>query len=168
MRGIGAALAGPSGLRKSLCAACAGVACVFAAPAQAACSVEATPIAFGAYNGVTKAEVRTIATVTVRCTDLIVLTNYTISLSPGQSGTATNRYISSGADRLDYQVFADAARTQILGDGSPGTVSRSGSVAAIIGLGSSSSSIQIYPSIRGGQSPSPGVYTDTLTVTVSY
>lgn len=168
MRAIIFTLARPAGMVKSLAAVCAGAASLCAAPAHGACSVEATPIAFGVYNGVIKAEVQTIATVTVRCTDLIVLTNYTVSLSPGQSGTATDRYLSNGANRLGYQVFADAARTQIFGDGAPGTVLRAGSVAAIIGIGSSSSAIQIFPSIRGGQSPSPGVYTDTLTITVSY
>lgn len=168
MRWIRTILAKSLARRKLVAAVCTGIMVLYSGPAFAACSIIASPIAFGVYNGVTKAEVQTIATITVRCTDLITAVDYAVSLSPGQSGTATSRYLSNGTNRLNYQVFADAARTQVLGDGSAGTVSATGSVLAIIGIGTTSNTTQIYPNIRAGQSPVPGTYNDTLTVTVAY
>jgi spore coat protein U-like protein len=137
-------------------------------PAHAACSVTATPIAFGNYDGVTKGEVQTVTSVTVRCNDLLLNVNFTLSISPGQSGNAMSRYLASGPYRLTYQVYTDAARTRIAGDGSAGTVSPAGSVAALAGIGTTSSSVQFYPVITAGQSPVPGTYNDTLTVIVAY
>jgi spore coat protein U-like protein len=137
-------------------------------PAYAACSVTATPIAFGNYNGVTKGEVQSVTSVTVRCNDLLLNANFTLTVSPGQSGNAMSRYLASGPYRLTYQVYTDAARTQVAGDGLAGTVSPAGSVAALAGIGTTSSSVQLYPVIAAGQSPVPGTYTDTLTILVTY
>ena len=137
-------------------------------PAYAACSVTATPIVFGSYNGIAKSEIQNVANVTVRCNDLLVDASFTISVSPGQSGNAMSRYLASGPSRLIYQVYTDAARTRVAGDGSAGTVSPAGSVLALAGIGTTSSSVQLYPVVAAGQSPAPGTYTDTLTVLVSY
>jgi len=137
-------------------------------PAYGACSVTATPIAFGTYNSLTKAEVQTPASVTVRCNDLLLNADFTVSLSAGQSGSAAARYLVNGSYRLSYQVYTNAARTTVAGDGSAGTVSPTGSVAALVGIGTTSSTIQLYPVIISGQSPVPGTYTDSLTILVSY
>lgn len=146
----------------------ASVAILSSAPASGACSVTAAPIAFGAYNGVTKAEVQTTTSVTVQCNDLLLNTSFTVGVSPGQSGNATARYLVNGPYKLTYQVYADSARTRIAGDGSAGTISPTGSVAAIAGIGTTSSSVLLYPVIMSGQSPAPGAYTDSLTVLISY
>ncbi len=136
---------------------------LLAAPARSAltCAVSADTVSFGTYNGVVKTQVTTMSTITQACTGSGSAT-YTITLSPGRSGTATARYMASGSSHLSYQIYKDAARTQIFGDGTGGTYTFSNTT------GAESRSGTLYSVIPAGQSPAPGSYSDTLTVQVTY
>ncbi len=150
----------------ALAAALVGATFLAAGPSHAAsCNVTANPIAFGAYNAVTKTQVTTTTSISASCSGLEQV-NYTISLSPGQSGVATARYLTSGPNRLAYQVYLDAARTQIFGDGSGGTRTISGS--AFVFFTTNLGSATLYPVIPAGQNPAPGSYGDTLTVQMTF
>lgn len=46
---------------------------------------------------------------------------YVVTLSTGISGTYAARTMVSGPNTLTYNMYVDTARTQIWGDGSPGT-----------------------------------------------
>lgn len=153
-------------ISRTLGAVAFGAAALCSAPALAVtCSVTANPIAFGNYNGVTKAQITTTSTFTVTCTGPGSF-SYVISLSPGRSGTATARYLASGTNRLNYQVYKDAGYSQVFGNGAGGTYTFTGS--ATLGSGSASGSATLYSIIPAGQGPTPGSYSDTLTLQVSY
>jgi spore coat protein U-like protein len=67
--------------------------------------------------------------------------------------------MSNGVNTLSYNLYADAAYSEIWGDGSGGTVSVSGNA---------SSRFTVYGMIPDQAPPAPGVYTDNLVITISY
>lgn len=81
----------------------------------------------------------------------------------------------AGADRVTYQVFRDAARTQTWGDGTGGTFTITGSLTVPRNSSRTSAAINYYGRITpGGQDvsaaspgPPPTTYAQTITVTVS-
>jgi len=136
----------------------------FAVTAQFApsCSVAAGALAFGA-------SIPTPVTTPVLSTTVIsavcsTTVPYTVALGAGTGPTATPavRQMTSGANVLNYSIFEDAARTQVWGDGTGGTV-----VSAQTGTGAPQS-ITAYGSIAAGQTPAIGTYTDTITVAVVF
>lgn len=134
--------------------------------AQAACSVSATGVAFGIYDTTAASPNEATGTISVNCTLLSGLGGYTISLSMGSSGSYAARTMTSGGSTLSYNLYTDAARTQIWGNGSGGsaTVGSFALVALLGGLGTH----QVYGRIPARLAANPGSYTDTIIVTVTY
>ena len=143
--------------RASLFAAAALLASL---PAAAdACSVSTAGIAFGAYNPRSATARDSAGTINVDCprnADVV------ISVSAGRSGTFTQRRMTNGASNLNYNLFTNAARSIVLGDGSAGTGTFS--IAKLRGAASRT----FYGRIPGSQNVSAGAYGETLVVTVSY
>jgi spore coat protein U-like protein len=86
-----------------------------------------------------------------------------VSLNGGTTGgTPTNRKMSKGAERVTYGLYKDNARTQPWGDaGTPGsTVAGTGTGAA--------QPLTVYGRVPPQTTPSAGVYTDTVVVTITY
>lgn len=135
----------------------------------ATCTVAAAPVEFGNYNGVTRSVVNATVGITVSCVDLLfVLVSYRISVSAGQSGDPSFRYMSSGPNRLRYQMFVDPARTTIAGDGTAGTSTIPGNARTLSGLFSASKTETIYASILADQPAVPGYYSDAVTLQITY
>jgi spore coat protein U-like protein len=130
-----------------------------APPAVTTCSVESPDVAFGTYDVLHHAENRTDARIRVRCPKH---TSYQVSLNAGQNsgGTYFPRYLQSGSWNLGYNLFANAARTQVWGDGSAGTT-----VMTETGTGNFQQ-ITVYGSIPALQSVRSGTYSDVVTLTV--
>lgn len=129
-----------------------------------ACSVSATTLNFGSSIDPTSASLPLDATstMTVMCT---ATTPYAIALNAGvNAGGASNftsRAIKNGSATLGYQLYADALRSTVWGDGT------ASSTLPGVGIGSNQT-VTIYgrlPSLTGAQ---PGTYVDTVTVTISY
>lgn len=81
----------------------------------------------------------------------------TISVSGGNSGNPSGRYMtSSAADQLNYQIYKSPGRQDPWVD--PMNTSISGDPGIV----------DIYGVIPAGQTVAPGVYEDTLTVTVNF
>ena len=122
------------------------------ATVQATCTVSATAMAFGIY---TAAVAPSTSTVSVTCTNT---TPYTVSLDAGTAtgATVTNRSMESGAVLLGYGLFSDSAHSVNFAT----TTSLTGNGA--------SQPITIYGQIPAGEYVTPGSYTDTITVTVTY
>ena len=126
-------------------------------PAQAACTVATTPVAFGAYHAGALPTDST-GTVTVACGGL---TSFTVSISPGGgSANAFDRALSSGASRLSYNLYTDVTRLLVWGDGTGGTT-------RIIRL-ASNATLSVYARIPGLQQVAAGTYADSLIVTVDF
>ncbi len=107
--------------------------------------------------------VDTSATMTVRCTQT---TPWTVSLDAGLNAGgptvfAARRMVNAG-HTLAYQLYTDAARTTIWGNGSGGTATTSGT-----GTGGTQS-LTVYGRLPALSGAVPGTYADTVTVTVTY
>ena len=157
---------GRRGRRMATAAAAAALSASAAGSAGAvSCTISGATLAFGSYNAISKAEVDTSTPITLTCTGPGTV-NFTVSLSPGQSGSETARALASGANRLSYQVYQDSGHTTVFGDGAGGTSTFSYSWT--VPSGSSSLSGSAYGVIPSGQNPKPGAYADTLTLLVTY
>ncbi|PNQ03130.1 spore coat U domain-containing protein [Sphingobium sp. SA916] len=144
-------------------------------PAQAACNglagcsctVTATGISFGNYNPLSPTATDATGTINVHCDLLVALAgSYTIDISAGSSGSFAPRTLRRGATALNYNLYTNAARTQIWGNGTGGSVNVTRTVLALLVF---NDSVTVYGRIPAGQNVAAGAgYLDTLTVTVTY
>lgn len=133
-----------------------------AVDAAQACTVSVPNISFGSYDTVNATSVVQNVTLTCPQGSFKGVVSYSIG-----SGSYASRTLFSGAtgDSLQYNLYGDAAHTQVLGDGSSGTMFQSFKT-----LGNSpSTSLPIYAQLPAGQNVAPGIYTSaSITVTVTY
>jgi len=140
-------------MKRSL--ACALV--LAASQAQALCTVTALPVVFGAYNPLSSQNVDGAGSVSIAC---VPASAYAVSLNTGL-GTYSARRMASGSYSINYNLYVDAARSVVWGDGSGSTSTVTGS--------SASATYPVYGRIPGSQSAAGvGAYADTITVTVSF
>lgn len=136
----------------------------------ASCTASATGIAFGTYVPSSTSPTNATGTVTISCSSVMGGggVSYTIALNAGlnSGGSFSNRRMSSGSSYLSYQLYTDATYSQVWGNGTGGTSTVSGTCSG--SMGSCSSSKTVYGRIPALQAPSPGAYTDIITVTVTY
>jgi spore coat protein U-like protein len=126
------------------------------------CTVLATPLAFGNYNSLSGGMVDAVSLVTPICT---IGTAYSVSLDAGQGSGATpavRRLNGNDGATLNYSIYTDASRHTVWGDNSGGTAWKTGS-----GSGSPQS-IMMYGRIPASQPTVAGVYSDIVTVTLTY
>lgn len=124
------------------------------------CSIISAPnINFGNV-GVLTANLDITSTLTVSCTPGTI---YALALDAGSAAgsTVTNRLMAQGANTLQYQLYSDASRTQVWGV-TPGTDTQGGT-----GTGSNTV-YTIYARLPPQSTPPVGVYTSTVTATISY
>jgi spore coat protein U-like protein len=129
--------------------------------AQAACSVAPTPVAFGIYSPFNVAPTDTAGTLSVSCDTATV--GYTLLLTPGGAGSYSPRRLAGGAYTLAYNLYADALRTIVWGDGSGGTTTVSGAFALPGAIDHT-----VYGRVPAQQNVGAGTYTDTITVTINF
>lgn len=144
------------------------------APAAAAtwsCTVSVIAPNFGAYNPFSATPDEVNGSLTATCT-LLTGTAATVTLtdtfSAGSSGNYATRTMLSGANKLNYNLYKDAAYTQIRGDGTGGSVTGSATLNLTSANRVQSVSGTIYGRIPAGQNVAPGTYTDTLVVTITF
>jgi spore coat protein U-like protein len=118
------------------------------------CTLSATSLAFGLYDPLSSSPLDGTGSVSYHCHGGV---RGVATLSTGSSGRFGQRTMRHGADTLVYNVYLDAARTQIWGGlGGGGT-------PAVIQPGNRS--IDCYGRVFPRQDVPPGTYTDTLVVT---
>ncbi len=125
----------------------------------ATCVVSATPMAFVNYTSITPAD--STSTITVSCSDL---TTYNVGLNAGTStgATVTSRKMKgTGAAVLAYHLYSDSARSVNWGN-TVGTDTVTGTGTGAPQL------LTVYGQVPAGQGPASGVYTDTITATVTF
>lgn len=88
----------------------------------------------------------------------------TIQISQGNSNSFTPRQMSSGRDRLNYNLYLDSGRSIIWGDNSGGTKQ----YGPFIPANNVVNTIPIYGRIPAQQWVSPGTYSDSLQVTIQF
>ena len=132
----------------------------------ASCSVAAASISFGNYASPGNTDSDNTGNVAVTCSAVVAgVGNYTITLSTG-SGSYTNRKLISGGNFLNYNVYSDATRLQIWGDGSGGTSTVTDSYFILVTP--TVRNYTAYGRIPGNQNKPAGTYSDALTITVTY
>ena len=127
---------------------------------QAACSWVTVPTTmdFGTYDVFGGASNATTATGSVSCTGNL---DVTVSSTTGGAGIYNPRRMNATAL---YNVYIDAGRTLIWGDGTAGTLQYAFSNTG----GPNTYSGFAYGQVPGAQDLAPGVYNDSLTVTMAY
>jgi spore coat protein U-like protein len=128
------------------------------------CTVAASGnlLAFGAYTGALN---NTNGSLSLTCTDG---DTYTVALNIGTGSGAsfTGRILTnpSPAGTLTYNIYTTAGRTTVWGDGT-------GATATVPGTGTGAlQTLTVFGQIPAGQTATvtPGNYTDTVTITVTF
>ena len=139
----------------------------------ASCSVTATGVAFGSYIPNQAMPADSAGSMTIVCLkgvlDSLPLTvSYSIDMSRGSSVSYSPREMTSGANTLRYNLYRDALRLSIWGDTTGGTSNVTGALLLPAPLGSASVVHNVYSRIFAGQNAVPGIYADSIIVTVTY
>lgn len=127
------------------------------------CTASAGGVVFGTYTPLTPTALLASGSVAIACTGVTGNNGITIDLSTGASGNYATRTLV-GASTLSYNLYLDAAYTQIWGNGTGGSVE--GSVA--VTNGHPNPTLTVYGAVAAGQDPLPGAYSDSITVSVNY
>ena len=126
------------------------------------CTISVTSVAFGNYNVFTTAADDSTGTITYRCNSTAA--NISIALSDGSSSTFSPRTLRKGSEVLQYNLYRNAARTTIWGDGTGGT-----SVYSLANPPNNSNvNLTIYGRIPAQQDVSAGSYTDTVSAVINF
>lgn len=137
----------------------------------AACSVQPALLAFPGYDLSRPAPTDSQTQIGLSCVALGGAPGslvYQIGLSRSSSNGSFSRQLASGAQRLNYNLYADLGRSQVWGDGSAGTVRVGGSLSfVLLGLGVAASH-SVYARIPARQPVAGGAYSDRLTLTVEF
>lgn len=138
---------------------------------ETACSVSASPMAFGVVQpGVVK---ETEAIVTAICT---AGTTYTLDLGDGLNHITTGgtggqyrRQMAAAANRLPYVIYIDATRATQIDATAAGSLAYNNLLTSTVGNGLAQP-VTIYGRIVGAESlaKAPGAYTDTVVVTIAF
>lgn len=130
--------------------------CTFSASAN--CTLSTQGVSFGNYNILSPNPTDSTGLIEVTCTPQAA---YTISLSPGSSGTYTERTMLNGQHSLSYNLYTTATHSFIWGDGS-------GNSTTVSGLAANTQTQDIYGRIPPGQDVAVGSYGDTITITIEF
>ena len=120
------------------------------------CHVTVNSIRFDMYDVNSASPSNATGSIQVICSSQTTLT---ITLDAGMhaGGNFSQRSMASGSDNLLYNLFLDAAATQIWGDGTQGTS---------VYTGLSNTVISVYARIPSRQNVIPGEYQDSIVFTV--
>src|SRR5262245_37270062 len=139
-----------------------GVPTIANAQQTGSCTVTTTPIVFGTYNPLLRKNLTSVGMLHYRC-----FGNHgrlTISLTEGASGSFNARVMRRAEKTLIYNLYLDAAGTQVWGDGTRG------SQMYIVNSppGEGDDSIPIYGRVFGTRNASAGDYRDIVSVILRY
>lgn len=151
-------------------ALCAALALPVACQALS-CTVSALPVSFGVYNPWASMPRDTTTSMSVSCSALLrVLVSFTVSADTGSSASYAMRQMQAGGTRtLQYQLYTDAARTQVWGNGSAATDVLSTSFLLDLLFLPVKTDFTIYARMPARQTTAaPGAYTDQLQLTVVF
>ncbi len=132
---------------------------LWTATVPANCLVSTTGVNFGASGAITS-NVDATGTASVQCTNT---TPYTAALNGGNSGASdpTKRKMARGSETITYGLYRDSARSLPWGStAGTNTVSGAGS--------GSNQALTVYGRVAAQTTPSPGTYTDSVILMLTY
>ncbi|MFO1075499.1 MAG: spore coat U domain-containing protein [Geminicoccaceae bacterium] len=126
------------------------------ATVQSGCSLTGGSLSFGEYTSGQASDLDAVGTISyVNCSGTL-----TFALDGGLSGNVSARQMRSGANRLSYQLYRNSTRNAIWGSGAD--------AHGVILLTPQSGSIQVFGRVLRSQTVPDGVYTDTVTITLTF
>ena len=132
--------------------------CFWAGAASADCTVSIGPMNFGSYDVFSAVPLDSVASITYSCSAVV---NPTLTLSSGNSGSFSPRAMTQGTASLAYNLYLDAARTTIWGDGTPATSTYTCSLGTNL-------TVNIFGRIFAGQNLPVGAYSDNIVATIIF
>jgi spore coat protein U-like protein len=126
------------------------------------CTISVTSVAFGNYNVFTATADNSTGTITFRCNSTAF--NISISLSDGSSSTFFPRTMRKGAEVLNYNLYRNATRTTVWGDGSGGTSTYTNANPP----NNTNVNVTVFGRIPALQDVSAGNYTDTVSAVINF
>jgi spore coat protein U domain-containing protein, fimbrial subunit CupE1/2/3/6 len=144
----------------ALAAALAALAAPRPVRAQQTCSISTSiGLAFGTYDPFATTPLDSTAQIQFRCPPG---PKARLSLDAGSSGTFAARELRAGNEVLRYNLYADAARTVVWGDGTGGS-----SIGPLVVVNGASGTVAyVFGRIPAGQDPVVAVYQDLIRVTL--
>jgi spore coat protein U-like protein len=138
-----------------------------AAEAAINCDVSTSGAAFGNYDSIENQDQDTSGTITVSCSGTAgEAVSYGLSLGSG-AGSYSNRQLSAGSNILNYNLYTDAARSQVWGDGTASTAVVTDSYT--LTTSPTTRNYSVYGRIPQGQTQAmAGSYSDSTVVTLAY
>jgi spore coat protein U-like protein len=163
MRGAGTMKTRLAAMLRVLCGAIIVLLCAACADAAPSCSISATGVSFSTYDVFSAVANDSTGSVTFNCTGSAH--NIVITLSKGSNSTFNPRTMTGPAsETLNYNLYSDAARTAIWGDGTVGTTTYANANppngAPVV--------VTIYGRIPAGQDVRTGSYSDTVTAIINF
>lgn len=125
-------------------------------------------IAFGTYTQLQAAPLDVRGSIRVRCEGRAnpgQPNSYTIRITGLNNGGLYGRDMLSGINTLQYNLFKDAARTNVWGDGTFGTTPW---VETFPNRNRINRRHWVYGRIPGGLAPEPGAYSDIVDVIIEF
>ncbi|MEH1871477.1 Csu type fimbrial protein [Nostoc sp.] len=132
--------------------------CTTTLPALSQCTINATGVAFGSYDIFSTTKNASTGNITYNCAS--GTPPFTIDLSKGNAASYNSRELKDGSNSLNYNLYIDAAGSQIWGDGTSSTNQYSSS--------NLTGTITIYGIIPPQQNAKVGSYTDSITATINF
>lgn len=128
------------------------------------CTVSTLGVSFGTYDGLASAPLDGLGSVTYDCLLPLFGGSITINLGAGSSSNINARTMKLLTQSLHYNLYTDAARLTIWGNGTTGANVTRSIPAGIL----TSATVPVYGRVTAGQSVSAGLYTDAIVVTVIF
>jgi len=133
------------------------------------CSVISTDVYFGAYDGLAQLAVDSAGNIEVTCgTDTIGdIMSYQIELSGAKKGSKPREMAGPKRYLLEYNIYTDVSHMIIWGDGKGSTVAVPDSYSFPV-LCCVTRNYTTYGRIDSGQNVAPGLYMDSIVVTINF
>jgi len=128
----------------------------------AQCTISTTSVVFGTYNVFNTAPADSTGTVMYRCNG--GARNIAIMISKGASPVYFARVMLKGSDFLGYNLYRDAARTSIWGDGSSGTSAHFEADPP----NNQNIVVTVFGRVPAGQDVRAGSYSDTVSIEINF
>lgn len=126
--------------------------------------VSVVDMSFGSYDVFSAVPLDSTGSVTYNCTSVGEFDVITIDLDTGGATGFSPREMSYSTEKLNYNLYIDAARTNVWGDGTSGT-SHYGPTTPPEGT---NVAVTSYGRVFALQNVAAGSYSDTVVVTVNY
>lgn len=134
---------------------------------QPTCTLTLSSLNFGSTSAPMTSNATATATIGATCS---ASTPYSIGLDNGQYANGSQRRMQSGSgDYINYNLYLDSGLTQSWSTSSSPTFCTNGLNTCVLNTGTGANqNVTIYGQVPAQSTPSPGLYSDSVVVTLTY